>query len=316
MADIQLEIRHLKTLLAIRETGSVSRAAERVFLTQSALSHQLKALEAAYAQPLLNRKGQRVILTAAGERLAQLADTVLAQIRAAERDLAQLASKSSGTLRIALECHTCFDWLMPVMNDFRQYWPDVELDLVSGFHSDPLALLSEDRADVVIGSDTVPQHANARLIAHPLFGFEIMAVLPTDHALSQQHHLTAADFAAETLITYPVPEERIDLIRKVLQPAGIAVTRRTAELTIAILQLVASRRGVAALPSWGLKNYLDYDHVCAKRIGSKGLWSELYAITTEATAARPYMQDFLKTAVASCFATLPGLVSIRKTGLA
>ena len=107
-----------------------------------------------------------------------------------------------------------------------------------------------------------------------------------------------------------MPEDRIDLILNVLKPAGIHPQRRTAELTVAILQLVASRRGIAALPSWGIKNYVEHDYVIARRIGPHGLWSDLYASTLTETASRPYLRDFLTTARNTCFATLDGIVPL------
>ena len=303
-----IELRHLRSLVAIAEAGTVSRAAERVFLTQSALSHQLKALESHYGAPMVRRHGQSVKLTEAGSRLVALARTVAGEIQAAERDLARLARRPAGALRIALECHTCFDWLMPIMDEFRKHWPEVETDLVSGFHPNPLGLLAADKADLVIGSEHSPRRG---VVHHPLFRFEILAVLPTDHRLRARRYLTPADFADEVLITYPVPENRIDLIRRVLKPAGVRPKRRTAELTIAILQLVASRRGVAALPNWGIKNYVDYEYVTARRIGRHGLWSDLYAATTAATARQPYVRDFLETARRACFEKLDGVVPVR-----
>jgi LysR family transcriptional regulator for metE and metH len=303
-----LELRHLRTLAALAESGSVSRAAERVHLTQSALSHQLKALEAHYGVPMVKRKGQSVVLTEAGTRLVEAARHVIETVRVAERDLARLADTPRGTLRIALECHTCFDWLMPIMDGFRSHWPEIELDLVSGFHPDPLKLLADGQADVVIGSETPRRRG---VVYHPLFRFEIVAVLPPQHALAARRALNADDFRDETLITYPVPEDRIDLIRRVLKPARVHPSRRTAELTVAILQLVASQRGVAALPNWGIKNYVDYDYVVARRIGAKGLWSDLYAATTREASQLAYMKDFLETARSTCFATLDGLVPIK-----
>ena len=305
-----LEIRHLRTLIALAEAGTVSAAAKRVHLTQSALSHQLRAIEEHTDVPVVRRRGQTVELTEAGQRLLALARTVTGEIQGAERDLARLAGKPSGALRIVLECHTCFDWLMPVMDAFRRNWPEVELDLVSGFHPDPFELLATNRADLVIGSE--PKRRRG-LVHAPLFRFEIMAVLPTDHALKPKRWLEPQDFKGQTLITYPVPEERIDLIRRVLKPAGIPPQRRTAELTIAILQLVASRRGIAALPNWGIKNYTDYEYVVARRIGKGGLWSDLYATLTKETAARPYASDFIETARARCFETLDGIKPLEKT---
>lgn len=303
-----LELRHLRTLIALAETGTVSRAADRVHLTQSAVSHQLKTLESIYGAAMVNRRGQSVRLTEPAQRLVTLARTVINEVQTAERDVANLALKPTGTLRIALECHTCFDWLMPIMDAFRATWPHVELDLVSGFHPNPLGLLTANKTDLVIGSERKPRR---RLVYHPLFRFEVLAVLPTDHRLRAKSYLTPQDFADETLITYPVPDDRIDLIRYVLKPAHVRPKRRTTELTIAILQLVASRRGIAALPNWGIKNYLHYEYVIARRIGKKGLWSNLYAVTTEEVAKQPFINDFLNTARRECFAQLEGLVPIQ-----
>ncbi len=298
-----IEVRHLKSLVAIADTGKLATAAERVHLSQSALSHQIRALEEHHGLALFERTRQGLRFTPAGDRLLALARTVLAEIGAAERDLQRLQGGAKGELRIVLECHTCFDWLMPVMHEFRQRWPEVEVDLVAGFHADPLALLKEGRADLVIGSKPKAQRPWS---VEPLFRFEILAVVANDHRLRHKRHLLAQDFEGDTLITYPVPELRIDLIREVLKPAGIEPARRTAELTVAIVQLVASRRGIAALPSWGLQSYLEHDYVKAVPIGPKGLWSELHAICPKALATRPYMQDMAQIMRQQC-ARLPGI---------
>jgi LysR family transcriptional regulator for metE and metH len=303
-----LEVRHLHSLIALADAGTVSRAAERVHLTQSALSHQLRALETHYRTRLVERRGRTSKLTASGERLVTLARSVLNEIQAAERDLAKLAHNPSGTLRIALECHTCFDWLLPIMHVFRKAWPEVELDLVSGFHPNPLELLADGTADLVIGSQ---QKRRPGIWWHPLFRFEVLAVLPTDHRFRTKRYLTATHFARETLITYPVPDERIDLIRRVLKPANIHPHRRTTELTLAILQLVASHQGLAALPNWGIVNYVNREQVLGRRIGKNGLWSDLYGATTTAMAQQAYVQEFLDTARRECFRTLEGVVPIR-----
>jgi LysR family transcriptional regulator for metE and metH len=297
-----LEIRHLRTLSALRSAGSLVRAAQLLNLTQSALSHQIKLLEDRYGGPLFERKSVPIGFTATGARLLRLADMLLPEIEQAERDVARLMQGDQGTLRVALECHTCFDWLMPVMDEFRKRWPEVEIDLVSGFHSEPADLLRAGHADLVIGSDYGAAYAT-----FPLFRFEILTVMAQKHRLAAQRRLSAADFAGETLITYPVPEERIDLIREVLRPAGIDYTRRTAELTVAILQLVASRRGIAALPNWAIKNYVDYDYVVARPIGEQGLWSDLYVSVPEALRQKAYVADFVKVIREQCAASLDGI---------
>lgn len=297
-----LELRHLRTLNALRSAGSLVRAAQLLNLTQSALSHQVKLLEERYGTPLFERKSMPIGFTAAGSRLLQLADLLLPEVEQAERELARLAQGDQGQLRVALECHTCFDWLMPVMDAFRQRWPDVEIDLVSGFHSAPAELLRSGEADLVIGSACGPDFT-----VFPLFRFEILVVMAHKHRLHGQRRLAAADFAGETLITYPVPEQRIDLIREVLAPAGIVFERRTAELTVAILQLVASRRGLAALPNWAIKNYVDYDYVSARPVGAHGLWSDLFVSVPPALRQKAYVLDFVSVIREQCARTLDGI---------
>ncbi|OHX19327.1 LysR family transcriptional regulator [Chromobacterium sphagni] len=299
-----LELRHLKSLLALAETGSVSQAAQRVHLTQSALSHQLKQLEAGYGLSLFERKTQPLRFTPAGERLLGLARDLLARVAAAERDLARIRQGEAGEIRVAVECHTCFDWLMPAMDQFRQHWPAVELDIVSGFHADPVGLLLSDRADLAIVSEAEPQ---AGIVHQPLFSYEMVAIAAREHPLAHKACWQAADFAGETLIHYPVPDEMLDLLRKVLLPTGVNPARRTAELTIAIIQLVASRRGVAVLPYWTVQPYLERGYVVARQVGDGGLQSELYAALRGEDAAQAYMLDFLQTVRDCSFAALPGL---------
>jgi LysR family transcriptional regulator, regulator for metE and metH len=300
-----LELRHLKTLIALREAGNLSRAAQLLNLTQSALSYQLKALEDHYGATLFERKSSPVSFAVTGERLLRLADAVLPLLDDAERDVSRLVSGAAGTLRIAVECHTCFDWLMPAMDAFRSRWPEVELDIVSGFQADPVGLLHQSRAELAVVSDAEADEAD--VVFHPLFSFDIVALLPHGHALLRKAWLAAADFADQTLITYPVPDDMLDLVRRVLQPAGITPPRRTSELTVAMLQLVASGRGLAALPLWAVKSYLDRGYVAQRPIGEQGLTGRLYAATPQRLSDRPYLSDFVRTMRDTSLLTLPGV---------
>ncbi|TFW24020.1 LysR family transcriptional regulator [Duganella callida] len=297
-----LEIRHLRTLSALRSAGSLVRAAQLLNLTQSALSHQIKLLEDRYGGPLFERKSVPIGFTATGARLLKLADLLLPEIETAEREVARLMQGDTGQLRVALECPTCFDWLMPVMDAFRKRWPEVEIDLVPDLQGDPAALLREGAADLVIGAA-----CGAEFASFPLFRYETLVVMAHKHRLAALRRLQAADFAGETLITYPLPDARIDLIREVLRPAGIQVQRRSAELTVALLQLVASRRGIAALPAWAVKQYLDYDYVSARPVGEQGLWSELHAAVPEAQRHKAYVLDFVNVIREQCAASLDGI---------
>lgn len=296
-----LEFRHLKTLVALREAGNLLRAATLLNLTQSALSHQLKQLEDHHGISLFERKSVPIRFTPAGERLLKLADEVLPRVANAERDIVRLVQGAAGQLRIAVECHTCFDWLMPAMDAFRHRWPEVELDIVSGFQADPVGLLYSHRADVAIVAEIDPDET---VDYHPLFRFEIVALVAKDHPLAQRDYLAAEDFASDTLITYPVSDDMLDVVRQVLKPAGIDTERRTTELTVAMLQLVASRRGIATLPVWAAQNYLNRNYVLAKRITANGLTGKLYAACLPELSAKPYLTDFVGSTRESCYLNL------------
>jgi LysR family transcriptional regulator, regulator for metE and metH len=291
MATTALEFRHMETLLALAECGSLSKAAERLCLTQSALSHQLKALESHYGAALVEKNIRPLRFTAIGQRLLVLARQVLPLVAEAGRDVARLAQGHAGPLRVAVQCHNCFDWLMPAMDSYRSLWPEVELDIISGFVVDPLPLLERGEAELAVIHERPPPHPHVTF--SPLFRYQSVALMSPRHPLAAKSWLEAQDFANETLITYPVPDEMLDVMKHCLIPAGVNPKRRTAELTVAILQLVASGRGVAALPSWTVGNYIERGYVVSRPIGPSGLSCELYAATTHAGAEAAYIREFI-----------------------
>ncbi len=237
-------------------------------------------------------------------RLLQLARELLPQVAAAERDLVRIIEGEAGELRLAVECHTCFDWLMPAMGEFRPLWPQVELDIVSGFQADPVGLLLQHRADLAIVSEAEPLNG---ISYRPLFAYEMVGICAEDHPLADKDVWEAEDFIDETLITYPVPDEMLDLPKKVLLPKGINPPRRHSELTIAIIQLVASKRGIAALPYWTVMPYLEKGYVVHRKITSDGLQSKLYAAIRTEDANKGYLDNFCQITHDRCFADLPGL---------
>lgn len=300
-----LEIKHLKTIVAIADHGSLVMAAEKLFLTQSALSHQIKEIESRLGVSLFVRKSRPLRLTAAGERLLATARSVLPLMTATERDLQRFAGGQTGRLHIAIECHSCFDWLMPAINEYRNHWRDVELDLSTAFNFVPMPALQKGRLDVVITSE--PQ-ALPEIHYEPLFRFEILLAVANTHPLADVETVTAEALRDETLITYPVDQQRLDVFTRFLNPADVApLGVRTAELTLMMIQLVASGRGVCALPNWALAPYLAGGHVQARSLGSTGLHSTLFMAVREDQRQAPYMREFIRIARETCFKTLQGI---------
>src|SRR5690554_7452335 len=215
---MMLELRHLRTLIALRDAGSLVEAAERVHLTQSALSHQIKDLEERLGNPLFVRKTRPVEFTRAGQRLLTLAEQVLPLVRMAERDLARLAGNEQDRLHMAIECHSCFQWLMPTIDHFRDHWPEVEIDIPGGHHFDPLPALAREQLDLVITADPQPLPG---IHYEPLFRYEGLLAVARQHRLAGRAFVTPEALAEETLITYPVEHSRLDVFTQFLEPAGV-----------------------------------------------------------------------------------------------
>ena len=304
-----LEIRHLETIAAIHEAGSLQEAAERLHVTQSALSHQLRDLETRLKTPLLNRRTRPARLTTAGLRVLALADDVLPRLKATERELQRLAAGRTGRLHLAIECHSCFQWLMPAMDAFRQEWPDVTLDLSAAFSFAPLPALMRGDLDVVITSD--PQEIDA-VSYLPLFRYELVLAVAASNPLAQYRHIEARQLEDQVLITYPVEKQRLDVFTAFLDPAGVEpAALRTAELTPIIAQLVASQRGVAALPNWALTEYLGQGWLRICHLGEQGVWRTLYAAVRVEDAETHYLKAFVDKAQEICFKTLNGIKAAR-----
>jgi len=300
-----VELRHLKTLSALRDAGSLVEAAERVHLTQSALSHQIKDLEDRLNCSLFIRKTKPICFTSAGQRLLTLADEILPMIRNTERDIARLAGGEAGRLNLCIECHSCFDWLMPTIDHFRQHWPEVELDLSSGFSFQPLPALARGDLDLVIASDPEPRNGITYI---PLFTYESRLAISKQHRLMARRFIHPEDLAQETLITYPVEHQRLDIFNHFLDEADVEPhTIRTAELTVMMLQLVASGRGVAALPNWALHEYIQREYIASKPLGEKGVWCTLFAAIRDDQKDAEFMVDFLNTAKDVSFRNLTGI---------
>lgn len=237
-----LELRHLRSLLAIRDSGSLAAAAPRVHLTQSALSHQIRGLEDYFGVPLFFRNQRPLRPTPAGERLIRLAEEILPAVSAAEEALRQAARGSRGRLHMAIECHSCFQWLMPTLERYRREWPQVELDFSLGFSFHPLPALYRGDIDLVVTADPEEDYGGLRFT--PLFRYEVQLLVPRAHRLAERPFIEPADLAGETLISYPVCRSKLDVFSRFLTPAGIEPAAvRTSELTALIVQLVASGRG-------------------------------------------------------------------------
>ncbi|SFI14020.1 LysR family transcriptional regulator [Albimonas pacifica] len=243
-----LDRQHLAILREVDRQGGVTAAADRLNLTQSAVSHAMRRLEKELEVPLWERDGRRLRLTRAGRRLLALANRVLPQIEQAEAEIADYALGRRGELRIGMECHPCYRWLLRVVEPFLSAWPDVDLDVKQAFQFGGLGALLGHEIDLLITPDPVERPA---LTWTPVFDYELVLAVAADHRLAGRTEATPEDLERELLITYPVETERLDVFTRFLLPARrLPRAHRAVETTDVMLQMVAAGRGVAPLPDW------------------------------------------------------------------
>ncbi|WP_456295827.1 HTH-type transcriptional regulator MetR [Vibrio sp. AK197] len=288
-----IELKHLKTLASLRDTGSLTATATALHLTQSALSHQIKDLEARIGGQLFLRKTRPVKFTSEGEILLQLANDILPRLAKAENELASLKEDVNGRLHMAIECHSCFQWLMPALKEYQIAWPSVTLDFSSGFGFEPLPALMNGELDLVITSDIQPR---SEVHYEPLFDFEMRLVTATNHPLAQLERIEPIDLREQTMLSYPVQKQRLDVVKHFLQPAGVEPMKwKQADNTLMLVQMVSAGLGVAALPNWAISEFSRQGLITSIPLGD-GLWRRLFAAVRNSDRNKRYLQAFFSTA--------------------
>ena len=289
-----LERIHLAVVQEVEKQGSLTAAADKLCVTQSALSHSMKKLEQQLGTDIWLREGRSLRLTQAGQYLLAVAGRVLPQLDLAEERLRQFAQGERGSLRIGMECHPCYQWLLKVVSPYLAAWPDVDVDVKQKFQFGGIGALLGYEIDVLVTPD--PLHKPG-LRFEPVFDYEQVLVVARGHALAQAPYAKPGQLAQEVLITYPVATDRLDIYTRFLLPAGITPRRhKTIETTDIMLQMVASGRGVAALPRWLVQEYATRMDVVPVRLGPKGIAKQIHLGMREADLAIDYVQDFISQA--------------------
>lgn len=217
-----IERNHLEILRAVNQQGSLTAAAESLHLTQSALSHSIRKLEQQLGTSLWVREGRQLRLTQSGEYLLSLANRLLPQFEHAGMVIDQYARGQRGTLRIGMECHPCYQWLLKVVGPYLENWPGVDVDVKQKFQFGGIGALFGYDIDLLVTPD--PLHRPG-LVFEPVFDYEQVLVVAQSHHLAGREWLEPVDLEKETLITYPVEIERLDIYTKFLLPENTAPAR-------------------------------------------------------------------------------------------
>lgn len=289
-----LDRHHLMILRAVDQQGSLTAAADTLCLTQSALSHSVRKLEQQLGTTVWQKEGRRLRLTQAGRYLLRLAERLLPQFEHAEAVMQQFASGERGTLRIGMECHPCYQWLLKIVNPYLQQWPGVDVDVRQKFQFGGMGALYGHEIDLLVTPD--PLHRSG-LVFEPVFDYEQVLVVGPEHPLYGQPQVEPKQLLNDTLITYPVEPERLDIFNSFLTPAGCAPRRhKQIETTDIMLQMVAAGRGVAALPRWLVSEYQQRLPLHPLQLGKSGVAKQIFLGLRKEDVETDYLNAFVELA--------------------
>lgn len=282
---------HLSIVSALERHGTLTRAAEELCLTQSALSHIIGKLESNLGCKLWRREGRRLHLTEAGRHLLKVSTQVLPLLEKSEETLAQYGEGRRGTLRIGIECHPCYQWLLKVVDGYLHEWPDVDLDVTQRFQFSGVEALQHQHIDMLLTPD--PVHAKT-LSYDSVLDYELLLVVSDKHSLAGKEYVTPGDLAGESLLTYPVPRERLDVFNRFLTPESVEpATHRHVETTEIMLQLVAAERGITTLPDYIVSRYEHSMPIASLHLGKAGMQNALYLGYRTEEADIDYLAGFV-----------------------
>ena len=282
---------HLEILAAIKKHGTLTKAADSLHLSQSALSHSIKKLEGQLSTPIWKKDGRSLRLTAAGERIQSLASRVLPQFSHTELLLNQIAKGEMGSLRIGMECHPCYQWLLRVIEPYLENWPDIDIDVKQEFQFGALGALLSYEIDVLITPDPL---FKTQIEYIPVFDYEHRLVVPISHQLAKKDFVLPEQLKEEVLFSYPVEPMRLDIFSQFLNPAKCSVKKhKIIETTEIMLQMVAAGRGICALPGWLVEEYSKAMPIKSIRFGEQGINKQIFVGIRKDEHHINYLSDFI-----------------------
>ena len=287
-----IEHSHLTIIEALHTHGTLTEAANTLCLSQSALSHQIGYLEKKLGVALWKREGRNLRLTQAGMLLLEVAQQILPVLAQAEKKLAAYREGRQGILRIGVECYPCFEWLTGIIGAFMQSLPDIDVDIIQKFQFTGLEGLQNYHIDVLITPDLIKKE---NITYETLTEYQLVLVVSIDHPLAGIEKLTPEQLSNEVLLTFPVPQERLDILTYFLTPAhSVPKMLKPIESLEIMLQMTALGRGVCVLPEW-LADIKMRSHRLKKiKIGNSGLNQKLYLALRESDQTIPYIRKFIE----------------------
>lgn len=283
-----MEIRHLKLINEVSKSGSLTKASENLYLSQSALSHQLKEIESFFKTQLFIRQNKQMVLTKEGEIVLLASQRILDEIENTSKFIRQLTEKDAGEIRISTECYTSYPWLSGFLKEFHPLYPKVDVKIVSDATRFALGNLLDNNIDIGIFED----NKSRKLVYTPLFNDEFYIIVNPTHHWSHRTWLDIKDIIDEPYIMYTIPTEESSLY-KLLFPRSAPKKLYKMMVTEAIIEMVKGGLGFTVLPNWIVYPYIKSKELKAIKISKQGIKRTWYAGVLKNRVIPPYMLSFI-----------------------
>ncbi|MDP4207711.1 MAG: LysR family transcriptional regulator [Bacteroidota bacterium] len=290
-----MELKYLRLVKNIVEMGSMAKSKDKLCLTQSALSHQLKDAETQAGTALFLRSGKKLILTQAGEKVYKMALDVLSKMDQLDREMLEISRGEKGVIRICTACFTNYYWLPGLLAKFRDLHPQIEIKIYPEYINESMTRLQNHDLDAVI-MNRPEVCKNIRF--HEIMNDEMVAIVPPGHEWTAKKFVRASDFEGQNLIVFSKPLDTVVVYYKVLKPAGVELNHiYEVPMSEAMIEMVVAKMGVAVVPYWIARPYIDSGKVVPLRVTPKGLQRNLGIALLEKDCYPSYYNtliDFLK----------------------
>lgn len=252
---MDISLRNLKLVNIIVKEGSVTRAADKLFLSQPALSHQLKKMEEEIGLKVFHRVNKKLVLTEAGQVLFNTSEKMLVSFAQLNNRIDEIKNGQKKTIRLSTECYTTYHWLPDAVREFKKSYGDVTVQIAIEATKAPLAYLIERKIDLAVVS-SVNDHVSLHF--QPLVQDEMMVVMSLENNLAHHGEIALSDLKDENLILYDISEEKNYVLTHILRGnKGLVNTIQKVQLTEAIIQMVRANLGISIMAKWAVRPFLD-----------------------------------------------------------
>lgn len=287
-----MDLKYLKLVKTIADEGNISKSAGRLFLTQSALSHQLRDFEARIGIKVFIRSRNDWKLTKEGIEIYEIANQVIDRIDEGMAKISKIKSGSRGTIKLGTECYSFYHGLPAFIQKMGALYPEIDVNLNVESMQPSIQQLISNELDMCIITTNVE---NNKVLTYELYEDELFALVNVEHELAEKEYLDPTDFSDQHLIIHSYPLTTVSVYQHFLRMHQVDPLKITAiPMTEVALELIESNMGISSYSKWALQSFKLSESLKFVRLGKNGLKRKHYLAIRAEDQSKQYIQDFIE----------------------